>query len=304
MNPPASLTDFPRMTILKKSNYNMSIKIYKPTTPGRRQTSVLESGDITAKASQKGLIKSGKRAAGRNSQGKISVRHQGGGARKKVRIIDFLRNKFDIPAVVASIEYDPGRNGRIALVNYADGEKRYILAPIDLKVGDKIMSSQNKIEFKLGNAMPLVHIPAGMTIYNIEINPGRGGQLARGAGNSVTLMGFDRGYAQLKLPSGEIRQVNENCLATLGAVSNPEFKNIRWGKAGRMRHRGIRPTVRGKVMNPVDHPHGGGEGHNPIGMKHPKTPWGKNAYGVKTRKKGQASDKFILTRRPKKKKRK
>lgn len=282
----------------------MAIKIYKPTTPGRRQTSVMLSKDVTAKSSEKSLIISGKRMAGRNGQGKITVRHQGGGARKKVRIVDFKRDKFDIPAKVTAIEYDPGRNGRIALLAYADGEKRYIVAPHDCKVGDKVMSSKSKIEFKNGNAMPLVHIPAGMNVYNIELQQGRGGQLARSAGGTVTLMGFDKGYAQVKLPSGEIRQVDENCLATLGTVSNSDFKNIRWGKAGRMRHRGIRPTVRGKVMNPVDHPHGGGEGHNPIGMKHPKTPWGKNAYGVKTRKKGQASDKFILTRRPSRRKKK
>jgi len=282
----------------------MAIKIYKPTTPGRRQTSVMLSKDVTAKSSEKSLIISGKRMAGRNGQGKITVRHQGGGARKKVRIVDFKRDKFDIPAKVTAIEYDPGRNGRIALLSYNDGEKRYIVAPHDCKVGDKVMSSKSKIEFKNGNAMPLVHIPAGMNVYNIELQQGRGGQLARSAGGTVTLMGFDKGYAQVKLPSGEIRQVDENCLATLGTVSNSDFKNIRWGKAGRMRHRGIRPTVRGKVMNPVDHPHGGGEGHNPIGMKHPKTPWGKNAYGVKTRKKGQASDKFILTRRPSRRKKK
>lgn len=282
----------------------MSIKIFRPTTPGRRQTSVLESRDITAKASHKGLIRSEKKMAGRNAQGKISVRHQGGGARKKIRVIDFMRDKFDVPATVSTIEYDPGRNARIALVSYADGEKRYIISPVGLSVGDKVMSSKNKIDFKTGNTMPLHHIPAGMTVYNIEMNPGRGGQLARSAGNGIVLMGFDRGYAQLKMPSGEVRLVDENCLGTIGNVSNPDFKNIRWGKAGRMRHRGIRPTVRGKVMNPVDHPHGGGEGVNPIGMKHPKTPWGKNAFGVKTRKKGQASDKFIIARRPKKKKRK
>jgi large subunit ribosomal protein L2 len=250
------------------------------------------------------LIKSGKRFAGRNAQGKITVRHQGGGARKKMRVIDFKRDKFDIPAVVAAIEYDPGRNARIALLNYADGEKKYIVAPGDLKVGDRVLSSKNKIDFKPACAMPLLHIPAGMTVYNIELHPGRGGQLARGAGNGASLMGFDRGMAQLKLPSGEVRLVDENCLATIGSVSNSDFKNIRWGKAGRMRHRGIRPTVRGKVMNPVDHPHGGGEGHNPIGMKYPKTPWGKNAYGVKTRKKGQASDHFILQRRPSRRKKK
>jgi large subunit ribosomal protein L2 len=282
----------------------MSIKIYKPTTPARRQTSVLESGDVTAKASKKQLLKSVKRFAGRNSQGKITVRHQGGGARKKLRVIDFKRDKFDIPATVVALEYDPGRNSRIALVAYTDGEKRYIVAPGDLKVGDKIMSSKNKVEFKPAWAMPLKHIPAGMTVYNIELDCGRGGQMARSAGNGAALMGFDRGLAQLKLPSGEIRLVDENCLATIGSVSNADFKNIRWGKAGRMRHRGIRPTVRGKVMNPVDHPHGGGEGHNPIGLKYPKTPWGKNAYGVKTRKKGIASDRFILTRRPNKRKKK
>ena len=282
----------------------MAIKIYKPTTPARRQTSVLASKDITAKASEKGLLKSAKRMAGRNSYGKITVRHQGGGARKKIRVIDFKRDKFDIPATVAAIEYDPGRNSRIALLSYADGEKRYIVAASGCKVGDKVMSSKGKIEFKTGNAMPLHHIPAGMTVYNIELAPGRGAQLARSAGGTVYLMGFDRGYAQIKLPSGEIRQIDENCLATIGTVSNVDFKNIRWGKAGRMRHRGIRPTVRGKVMNPVDHPHGGGEGHNPIGMKHPKTPWGKNAYGVKTRKKGQASDKFIMSRRPTRRKKK
>ena len=282
----------------------MSIKIYKPTTPARRQTSVMLSRDITAKASEKSLIRSGKRMAGRNAQGKITVRHQGGGARKKVRVIDFKRDKFDIPATIIAIEYDPGRNSRIALLSYVDGDKRYMVAASESKVGDKVMSSKSKIDFKVGNAMPLVHIPAGMTVYNIELAPGRGGQLARSAGGNVALMGFDRGYAQLKLPSGEVRQVDENCLATIGAVSNSDFKNIRWGKAGRMRHRGIRPTVRGKVMNPVDHPHGGGEGHNPIGMKHPKTPWGKNAYGVKTRKKGKASDKFILAHRPSHRKKK
>jgi large subunit ribosomal protein L2 len=282
----------------------MGIKIYKPTTPGRRATSVMTSDDLTKVKAAKSLIVSKKRMAGRNASGKITVRHQGGGARKKIRIIDFKRNKFDIPAIVASIEYDPNRNCRIALLNYKDGEKRYIIAPIDLKVGDALMSSKNKIEFNSGNTMPLFHIPTGMAVHNVELVPGYGGQIARSAGNGVVLMGFDRGHAQLKMPSGEVRLVNENCFGTIGTVSNPDFKNIRWGKAGRMRHRGIRPTVRGKVMNPCDHPHGGGEGSNPIGMKHPKTPWGKPALGVKTRKKKKSSGQLILQRRPSRKKKK
>jgi len=282
----------------------MPIKIYKPTTPARRQTSVLLSLDVTTNKPKKSLIVSGKRMAGRNNSGKISVRHQGGGARKKLRVIDFRRDKYDIPATVATIEYDPSRNARIALLNYADGEKRYIVAPQGLNVGDKIISSQKKADYKVGNAMPLEHIPAGMSVYNIELSPGRGGQLARSAGTSVILMGFDKGFAQLKMPSGEVRLVTEKCLATIGNSSNPEFKNIRWGKAGRMRHRGIRPTVRGKVMNPVDHPHGGGEGSNPIGLKHPKTPWGKPAMGVRTRKQSVRSSHLILQRRPSRRKKK
>jgi large subunit ribosomal protein L2 len=276
----------------------MAVKVYKPTTPARRHTSVLTSDDLTKnKKPEKRLIVSGKNFAGRNSTGRITVRHQGGGARKKVRIIDYKRDKFDIPAKVASVEYDPNRNARIALLNYADGEKRYIIAPQELKVGDKIMSSQQLIELTTGNTMPLAVVPPGMFVYNVEMTPGKGGQLARSAGNGIYLMGIDAGKAQLKMPSGEIRLVSDKCLATIGSVSNPEFKNIRWGKAGRMRHKGIRPTVRGKVMNPVDHPHGGGEGSNPIGLKNPKTPWGKPALGVKTRKKGKKSDDLILRRR-------
>ena len=279
----------------------MAVKVYKPTTPGRRQTSVLTSADITKTKPEKSLIVSGKNFAGRNNQGRITVRHQGGGARKKVRIIDFKRDKFDIPAKVASIEYDPNRNSRIALLNYADGEKRYIIAPQKLNVGDKILSSQKLIELKVGNSMPLGVVPPGMFVYNVEMTPGKGAQLARSAGNSIYLMGIDNGKAQLKMPSGEIRLVSDKCLATIGNVSNPDFKNIRWGKAGRMRHKGIRPTVRGKVMNPCDHPHGGGEGSNPIGLKNPKTPWGKPALGVKTRKKGKKSNSLILRRRNDKK---
>lgn len=282
----------------------MAVKVYRPTTPGRRRTSVLMSTDITKnKKPEKRLIVSGKNFAGRNNQGRITVRHHGGGARKKVRIIDYKRDKFDIPAKVASIEYDPNRNARIALLNYVDGEKRYMIAPQELKVGEKVMSSQKLIELKIGNAMPLSVVPPGMFVYNVEMTPGKGAQLARSAGNGIYLMGIDAGKAQLKMPSGEIRLVSDKCLATIGSVSNPDFKNIRWGKAGRMRHRGIRPTVRGKVMNPVDHPHGGGEGSNPIGLKNPKTPWGKPALGVKTRKKGKKSNDMILRRRNAKKRR-
>ncbi|MFA5047907.1 MAG: 50S ribosomal protein L2 [Patescibacteria group bacterium] len=280
----------------------MAIKIYKPTNASRRQTSVLVNRDISSAEPQKRLLLSKKRHAGRNNQGKITVRHQGGGANKKIRIVDYIRNKFDVPAKVVTLEYDPGRNAQIALLNYADGEKRYIVAPGKLKVGDKIISSQKKAEFNVGNHMPLEFIPAGMFVYNVELSQGKGGQLARSAGSSVYLMGFDKGMAQLKLPSGEIRLVPSKNLATIGSVSNEEFKNIRWGKAGRMRHRGIRPSVRGKAMNPVDHPHGGGEGVNPIGLKHPKTPWGKPALGVRTRKAGKKSNKFVITRRPSRKK--
>ncbi len=279
----------------------MAIKIYKPTTPARRHTSVLMSNDITARKPHKSLVVSGKNLAGRNNQGKITVRHQGGGSRKKVRLVDYKRDKFDVPAKVATIEYDPNRNTRIALLNYVDGQKRYIVAPVDLAVGEEIMSSQKLIDLKKGNAMPLKHIPAGMFVYNVELVPGKGGQLARSAGNSIYLMAIDGGYAQLKMPSGEVRLVSEDCLATIGTAGNPDYKNIRWGKAGRTRHRGIRPTVRGKVMNPVDHPHGGGEGKNSIGLKSPKTPWGKKALGVKTRKAGKKSDRFIVKRRASKK---
>ncbi|MFA5029671.1 MAG: 50S ribosomal protein L2 [Patescibacteria group bacterium] len=275
----------------------MAIRIYKPTTPARRQTSVLTSHDLVKKKPEKRLIVSGKNRAGRNHQGKITVRHQGGGAKKKIRIIDYKRDKFDIPAQVAAIEYDPNRNCRIALLYYRDGQKSYIVAPQELKIGDLVVSSQKIVDFQPGNSMPLELIPPGMFVYNVELVPGKGGQLARSAGNSVYLMGIDNGYAQLKLPSGEVRLVSGKSLATIGSVSNQDFKNIRWGKAGRMRHRGIKPTVRGKAMNPVDHPHGGGEGHNPIGLTHPKTPWGKPALGVKTRKDGKKSDRFILVRR-------
>jgi large subunit ribosomal protein L2 len=280
----------------------MAVKKYKPTTPARRQSSVDTFSDIVAKKPQKRLTKPRKRSGGRNVTGRITVRHRGGGAKRKIRMIDFKRDKFDIPAIVKTIEYDPNRNARIALVLYKDGEKRYIIAPDALKVGDEIISTkEKKVKINSGNTMPLKDMPEGSIIYNIELTPGKGGQLARSAGGSAQLMAIEGKYATLKLPSGEIRKVVTECLATLGTVSNSEHMNIRWGKAGRKRHLGIRPTVRGKAMNPVDHPHGGGEGRQPIGLKYPKTPWGKHALGVKTRKSKKYSDKFILKRRKKKK---
>ena len=278
----------------------MGIKKVKPITPGRRQILFDDFSDITKKKPEKKLIKIKKRKGGRNVQGKITVRHRGGGAKRYIRIIDFKRGKYDIPAKVASIEYDPNRGARVALLNYADGEKRYIIAPSGLKVGDKIVSSKKQIGIEKGNAMPIKYIPAGMAVYNVELEPGRGGKIARGAGNTVYVMGVEDKYAQLKMPSGEIRLVKKECLCTIGQVSNPDKRLIKLGKAGRKRHMGVRPTVRGTAMNVVDHPHGGGEGKQSIGLKHPKTPWGKPALGVKTRKKGKRSDKLIMQRRKKK----
>lgn len=230
--------------------------------------------------------------------GKIAVRHRGGGARRYTRIVDFRRDKFDVPAKVAAIEYDPNRGARLALLKYVDGEKRYILAPQGLNVGEVVVSTRGKGEVKVGNRLSLENIPIGINVHDIEIEPGKGGQLAHGAGATVQFMAIEGNWATLKLPSGEVRMVAKECLATVGSVSNPDYGLIRWGKAGRTRHRGIRPTVRGKAMNPVDHPHGGGEGRSPIGLKHPKTPQGKPALGVKTRKK-HISDKMIVQRRPK-----
>ncbi|MCB9802499.1 50S ribosomal protein L2 [Candidatus Nomurabacteria bacterium] len=275
----------------------MAIKVYKPTTPARRQTSVLVNKSLSKARPKKSLIVIKKKNAGRNSQGRITVRHQGGGVKRYIRLVDFKRQKFDVPARVETLEYDPNRNASIALLVYADGERRYILAPEKLKVGDKIISSQGKVAISNGNRLLLKNIPTGTVVYNVEMMPGKGGQLARSAGNSVTLMALDNGKAQLKLPSGEIRIVSEECSATIGSLSNPEHRNIRWGKAGRMRRLGIRPSVRGKVMNPVDHPHGGGEGSNPIGLKSPKTYKGKKAYGIKTRKAKKSSSKLIIKRR-------
>lgn len=275
----------------------MPIKIYKPTTSGRRGASVSDFSEITKTEPEKSLIKIKKQKAGRTTSGKISVRHRGGGHKKFYRLIDFKRDKFDISAKVLSIEYDPNRTSRIALLRYADGEKRYIIAPLALKVGDEIINSKNKIEIKVGSSMPIEYIPVGVMIYNLELEPGHGAKIVRSAGNSALIQAIEGDYAQVKLPSGEIRLIPKKCMATIGQISNVDNINIRLGKAGRMRWLGIRPTVRGKAMNPVDHPHGGGEGHNPIGLKHPKTPWGKPALGVKTRKKGKYSDKFIIKRR-------
>jgi large subunit ribosomal protein L2 len=273
----------------------MGVKRYKPTTPGRRISSVDDFADVTKSSPEKRLTIKKKKHAGR-TKGKITVRHRGGGAKRRIRLVDYKRDKYDVPATVAAIEYDPNRGARLALLHYADGEKRYMVAPVGLKVGDKVLSSQNKGEIQTGNRFKLEHIPIGMTIYNIELKPGKGGQIVRGAGTAAQLMAVEGSYATVRLPSGEVRMVLKHCMATLGQTSNPDRRLIRWGKAGRTRHRGIRPTVRGKAMNPVDHPHGGGEARNSIGLKRPKTPTGKAALGVKTRRK-KASDKLIIKRR-------
>ncbi len=278
----------------------MGIKKVKPTTPGRRQATFDDFSDIAKKAPEKKLIVIKKRKAGRNAQGKITVRHRGGGAKRYIRKVDFTRNKFDIPARVAAIEYDPNRGARIALLNYEDGEKRYIIAPVDLKAGETVVSSKKQVEIKRGNAMPIEYIPAGVAVYNIELEPGGGGKIVRGAGNLAQVMGVEGKYAQIKLPSGEIRLVKKECLCAVGQVSNPDKRHIKLGKAGRKRYLGIKPTVRGTAMNPIDHPHGGGEGNQPIGLKGPKTKWGKPALGVKTRKKTKFSNKLIMQRRGKK----
>jgi large subunit ribosomal protein L2 len=278
----------------------MGIKKVKANTPGRRQATFDDFNDLTKFTPEKRLVSIRRRRGGRNSQGKITIRHRGGGAKRMIRLIDFKRDKFNIPATVASIEYDPGHGARLALLNYADGEKRYIIAPTNLVVGDKVMSSKDLIEMKSGNALPLQFIPAGMAVSSVELEPGQGAKIARGAGNVVYVMGVEGKYAQIKMPSGEIRKVKKECLCTVGQASNPEKRHISLGKAGRTRHLGIRPTVRGTAMNPVDHPHGGGEGKQSIGLKHPKTPWGKPALGVKTRRK-HPSDRLIVKRRAKRK---
>ena len=274
----------------------MAIKHYKPTTPGRRGMTVMDYSELSKVAPEKSLLGVVKKNAGRNSYGRITVRHHGGGNRVKYRIIDFKRDKVGIPATVMTLEYDPNRSAFIALVQYEDGEKRYIIAPQDLKVGDTVISGSDA-DIKPGNALKLSDIPVGTTVHNIELYPGKGAQLARSAGNMAQLMSKENGMALLRLPSGELRNVPANCMATIGVVSNPEHENVNIGKAGRKRHMGWRPTVRGSVMNPCDHPHGGGEGRAPIGRPSPVTPWGKPTMGYKTRDKHKASDKYIVKRR-------
>ncbi len=269
---------------------------YKPTSSARRFMTVSTFEEVTCTTPEKSLLESLERRAGRNFQGKITVRHRGGQVRRKYRIIDFKRNKDAVPATVATIEYDPNRSALIALLNYADGEKRYILAPLGLKVGDTVVSGP-QADIKPGNALPIANIPLGTMVHNVELVPGKGGQMARSAGNAAQLMAKEGKWAQLRLPSGEIRMVSLDCKATIGQVGNIDHENISLGKAGRKRHMGFRPTVRGVVMNPNDHPHGGGEGKSPIGMPGPVTPWGKPTLGHKTRKKSNPTSKYILKRR-------
>ncbi len=274
----------------------MAIKSYKPTSAARRQMTVTDYSELSKVAPEKSLLQSLKKTAGRNNTGRITVRHHGGGNRAKYRIIDFKRDKADSTATVLTLEYDPNRSAHIALVQYADGEKRYIIAPNGLKVGDVIQSGP-EADIKPGNALPLANIPVGTFVHNIELYPGKGAQLARAAGIMAQVMAKENGYALIRLPSGELRNVSMNCMATIGQVGNIDHENVSLGKAGRTRHMGIRPTVRGSVMNPNDHPHGGGEGKSPIGRPGPVTPWGKPALGYKTRKKHHSSDKFIVKRR-------
>jgi large subunit ribosomal protein L2 len=274
----------------------MALKKYKPMTNGLRHMTSLDFAEITTDKPEKSLLVKLNKKSGRNNQGKITVRHQGGGVKRKYRIIDFKRNKDNIPGKVATIEYDPNRTANIALINYADGEKRYILAPKGLKVGMTIESGENA-DILIGNAKTIMTIPVGTVIHNVELHPGHGGQFARSAGTSAQILGREEKYVLVRLQSGEVRKVLGTCRATIGVVGNEDHSNVNWGKAGRMRHKGVRPTVRGSVMNPVDHPHGGGEGRQPIGKKGPVTPWGKPALGLKTRKRNKASNKLIVRRK-------
>ncbi len=277
----------------------MPVKKLKPITNGTRNMSRLINDEITKSTPEKSLVVPLNKKSGRNNQGKITIRHQGGGAKRKYRLIDFKRNKLNVVGVVASIEYDPNRTANIALINYVDGEKRYIIAPKGLEVGAQIMSGENA-DIKVGNALPLANIPVGTVIHNIELKPGKGGQIARSAGNSAQILGREDKYVMVRLESGETRLILGTCYATIGEVGNTDHELVHIGKAGRSRHMGKRPTVRGSVMNPNDHPHGGGEGRAPIGRKGPLTPWGKPALGYKTRKKNKASNKLIVNRRKKK----
>jgi large subunit ribosomal protein L2 len=274
----------------------MAIRHFNPVTPGQRKKSTLVNEELTKTAPEKSLLKAKSKKSGRNNQGRITVRHQGGGAKQKYRLIDFKRNKHDIEGTVASIEYDPNRSANIALINYVDGEKRYIIAPKGLKVGMKIVSGEN-VDIKVGNALPIMNIPVGTVIHNIEMRPGKGAQIARSAGQSAQILGREERYVLVRLSSGETRKILGTCMATIGEVGNEDYSLVRLGKAGRTRHMGIRPTVRGSVMNPNDHPHGGGEGRAPVGRKQPMTPWGKPALGYKTRKNKKSSNKLIVTRR-------
>ncbi len=276
----------------------MAIKSYRPTTNGRRGMTTLVNDEITKTTPEKSLVVTMKKSGGRNNQGIITVRHHGGGAKRKYRIIDFKRNKDGIVGTVASIEYDPNRSANIALINYNDGEKRYIIAPKGLKVGMKIESGE-QADIKVGNNLPLGNIPEGTLVHNVELKPGKGGQMARSAGSSVQILGREGNYTLLRLTSGEVRKVLSVCRATVGEVGNEDYSLVNYGKAGRKRHMGIRPTVRGSVMNPNDHPHGGGEGRAPVGRKHPVTPWGKPALGFKTRNNKKASSKLIVRSRKK-----
>ena len=275
----------------------MPVKNYKPTSPGRRDMSVSTFEEITRSRPERSLLAPLKHRAGRNNAGRVTVRHRGGGHKQRYRIIDFKRNKFGIPAKVDSIEYDPNRTARIALLVYADGEKRYILAPVEVRVGDQLMSGPDA-EIRVGNALPIYRIPLGTQLHNIELQPGKGGQLVRSAGVSAQLLAKEGDYAQVRLPSGEVRLISQNCLATIGQVGNVDHSNLTLGKAGRKRWMGVRPTVRGSAMDPKSHPHGGGEGAAPIGMPGPKTPWGKPALGAKTRR-NKRTDKYIVRRRRK-----
>ena len=274
----------------------MAIKNFKPTTPSRRNMSVIDYSGLSKVEPEKSLLAPLNKKSGRNSYGRITVRHRGGGNRRKYRLIEFKRQKFDVPGKVMTIEYDPNRSAHIALIQYEDGEKRYIIAPNGLKVGDTISAGKDA-DIKPGNALPLENIPVGTFIHNVELYPGKGAQLARSAGNMAQLMAKEGRLALLRLPSGELRNVPINCMATIGQVGNLDHENVKIGKAGRKRNMGIRPTVRGSVMNPNDHPHGGGEGKSPVGRPGPVTPWGKPALGYKTRKKHKSSDKFIVRRR-------
>ena len=276
----------------------MGTRVYKPMTNGQRQRSVLTNDEITKKTPEKSLVVTKQKTDGRNNQGKITVRHRGGGVKRKYRIIDFKRVKDGIPATVASIEYDPNRSANIALLNYKDGSKAYILAPKEIHVGDVVESGVDA-DIKIGNAMPIENIPVGTVIHNIELKPGKGGQIARSAGNSAQILGREDRYVLVRLASGETRKILGTCRATIGEVGNEDFSLVKLGKAGRTRYKGIRPTVRGSVMNPNDHPHGGGEGKAPVGRVHPMTPWGKPALGLKTRKNNKESNKYIVTRRKK-----